>query len=216
MPVTLAQLVLGAQRNANAQVGGIWSPTEWDRGVNDQYEGVWLDVIGLQPTFRVTVATLTIAAAATPSQALPAGFSSMLEVWKDASMPSRQRIYRYGDKQASGFLDRTFRIEGQRLYIDPAEQSVGSYEIRYNPLVTPLSAIVDMDVELAQHREYIEILTAIAYLNAEESPIAEQMARLKAPRDRFIAWASRQRSAEPNQVRDVRRRRGLRPRWSIP
>lgn len=209
---TLAQLVAGAQSKATARVGGAWTSTEWEDAVNRAYEALWVDVLATQPTLRVTTTTLTIASVSSPSQPLPADFMSVLEVFKDAGTSQRQRIPRYGDRMEGGPLDRTFRIESNAagvtsLFVDPQELAPGAYEVKYNPLPVALSAGVPMDAEFSQHREYVELLAAISYLDAEESPSGALRDRFVVSQNRAKAWASRQRSSEPSRIRDVRRKR---------
>lgn len=209
---TLAQLVAGAQSKATARVGGAWTSTEWEDAVNRAYEALWVDVLAVQPTLRVTTTTLTIASVAVPSQALPATFMNVLGVFKDANTSNRKRIPRYGDRQAGESFDRTFRIEGDAagttsMFIDPPELAPGAYEVKYNALPVALSAGVPMDAEFSQHRDYVELLAAISYLDAEESPSAALRDRFVLAQNRAKTWASRQRSSEPSRIRDVRRRR---------
>lgn len=210
---TLAQLVAGAQSKATARVGGAWTPTEWEDAINRAYEALFVDCLAVQPTLRVTTTTLTIVSVSSPSQPLPAGFMSVLEVFKDAGTTQRQRIPRYGDRMQSGPFDRTFRIESDAtgatsMFIDPQEIAPGAYEVKYNALPTALSVGVPMDAEFSQHREYVELLAAISYLDAEESPTGSLRDRFVLAQNRAKTWASRQRSSEPSRVRDVRRRTG--------
>lgn len=219
MAVSQANLVTAAKTLANQQVGGPWATQEWNDAVDRAMEALWHCIVTKQPTFRVTVATLTIAAIGTPSVALPADFLSMLRVVKDAGTPMRRQIHRYADEFAGGPFERTFRIEGSTFYIDPMEQSVGSYQIRYTPKITVPT--VNMDAELEQFREFVELHTAINALDAEESPSDVLQVRLYGPngvKADVVSWAAKQRSAEPSRIRDVRPRRGFGPRrgWSIP
>lgn len=220
MAVSSANLVTAAKTHANMQTGGPWTAQEWTDAVDRAMEALWLCVLAKQPTFRVTRATLTITAAATPSAALPATFLNALRVVRNAGTPSREVIPRYGQVDAGTPFQRTFRIEDVNLYIDPAEQSVGTYELSYNPRQTV--PVVNMDTELEQHREFVELHVAIAALDAEESPSTALQVRLYGPNGakvRVESWAARQRSSEPNRVRDVRGRSGFagpRRGWSIP
>jgi hypothetical protein len=67
-----------------------------------------------------------------------------------------------------------------------------------------------MDVELAQHREWVELKMALAYLDSEEAPAGDILTRWNTAQVRLLNWAARQRSSEPQLVRDVR------PRWRNP
>jgi len=212
--VPLAQLVIGARTAASMQQGGPWEPSEWDAAVNNAVRAFWVDVTAINNTLAVTIATITITNTATPYVALPADFMNVLSVWERPGTASRRELRKSGDRSAYG--QRTYRISGKLLYIDPLEASVDSYELDYNPLPTLLTASVDLDGELVQHREYFELHTAIAALTSEQSPTADIAPRFAVCQQRALAWAARQRSSEPSRPRDVRPRGGrgrLPGRW---
>lgn len=208
MATTLAQLVTGSRTAANAQVDGAWSTTEWEDAVNRAVEAFWVDCLAVNQTLRVSSSTLTITTTATPSASLPATFMSALRVIKDVGTPQQIEIFRAGSESQDG--ERTFRIEGSTLYIDPFERAIGVYQLSYNPLPTPLSAVVDLDAELSQHREYFQLHAAIQYLSSEQSSISDLAPQFAICKGRAETWAARQRSSQPSKIRDVRPRRFLR------
>jgi hypothetical protein len=207
---TLAALVVGARTAANAQVDGAWSSTEWDAAVNRALEAFWVDCLAINQTLRVTAATLTITTTATPSASLPADFMSALRLFWSPGTSQQHEVFRSGVEDADA--ERTFRLEGGTLYIDPFERSVGTYQLRYNPLPVPLTSVVDLDAELSQHREYFELHAAISYLSSEQESITDLAPRFGICQERAQTWAARQRSSQGSSIRDVRPRRFV--RWA--
>lgn len=204
MATTLAALVTNARTEANAQVDGAWSTTEWENAINNAVRAFWVDALAKNMTLRVSTATLSITTTATPYAALPADFMSALRVFKDAGTSRQREVFRSGSESQCG--ERTFRIEGSSLYIDPFELSVGTYQLRYNPLPTDLTALIDLDAELSQHREYFALHAAMAYLTSEQSSTSDLAPRFRACQARAEEWAMRQRSSQPTKIRDVRPR----------
>ncbi|HET7036586.1 MAG TPA: hypothetical protein VFI42_12960 [Thermomicrobiaceae bacterium] len=213
MATTLAALVVGGRTAANAQVDGAWSQTEWESAINRALEAFWVDCLAINQTLRVSSTTLTITSTGTPYASLPADFMSALRLFVYAGTSQQREVFRSGAEDADA--ERTFRIEGSNLYIDPFERSVGSYLLRYNPLPTALSSAappdqVDLDAELSQHREYFELHAAIAYLSSEQESISDLAPRFAICQQRALDWAARQRSSQPSKIRDVRPRRFIR------
>jgi hypothetical protein len=209
-----AQLIVGAKTLANAQVGGAWSTTEWQDASNRAYEAMWTDVLNTNDTWRVTLVNFTLATNVNSVSltSIAPDFQNAICVAKDPLTTSRQFIRRNPEETPDG---RTFRLGGTLLYIDPLESAPGNYQLQYNPTVTPLAPSspgpqVDMDVELAQHREWVELKMALAYLASEEAPAGDILTRWNTAHVRLLNWAARQRSSEPQLVRDVR------PRWRNP
>ena len=216
LAVTLANLVTAAQTHANMQGGGPYSSTEWNDYVNRAMEALWIDVCAANNTFRVTTLAFTISSSATPSTALPNDFMSCLKVVLNAGTSSEQIVYRSSEATGGPI---TYRLEGNMLFIDPYDRSPGTYQLRYVPLLVQLDVSHSMDAELAQHRECVERLAGIYALADEEASITDQRkmlygdteaTRATSPWGRAMMWASRQRSSEPDKVRDTRGRRGLR------
>lgn len=215
MGVPLAQLVIGARTAASMQQGGPWESSEWNAAINNAVNAFWVDVLAVNQTLAITVATLTITSTATPFATLPSDFMNVYSVWEKSGTTMRRELRKSGDRAAYGC--RTYRIAGKLLYIDPLEQAVDSYELDYNPLPTLLTALVDLDGELVQHREYFELHAAIAALTSEQSGTADIAPRFAVCQQRALAWAARLRSSEPSRPRDVRPRggRGRLP-WGLP
>lgn len=210
MSVPLAQLVIGARTAASMQQGGPWEPSEWDAAVNNAVRAFWVDVLAANNTLAITYvndSTTTITSTASPFFALPADFMNVYSVIENPGTQMRRELRKSGDRAALHFA-RTYRINGKNLWIDPLEQSVGTYELGYNPLPTLLTATQDLDGELIQHREYFELHAAIAALTSEQSPTTDIQPRFLVCQQRALAWAARQRSSEPSRPRDVRPRGG--------
>jgi hypothetical protein len=205
--VPLESLVTGARTAANMQVGGPWAPDEWDAAVNKAVKAFWVDCLAVNNTVRVSTTTLTITSTASPSALLPSDFMNALKVTKDPGSSARWVIPKSGDERDTG--ERTYRLEGSSLWIDPLELSVGTYELRYNPLPAALTPAVNLDAELAQHEEYFTLHAAIQALASEQSSIADLAPQFAICKARAEAWAGRQRSSDPQRPRDVRPRGGM-------
>ena len=205
MGVPLAQLVIGARTAASMQTGGPWEPSEWDAAVNNALRAFYVDAAAVNQRWKVTRTTLAITSTLTPYVALPTDFMNAVEVFEYPGTASRRRLRGSSDESAHHW-ERTFRIEGTNLWIDPLEQSVGSYELGYNPLPVLLTSAQDLDGELVQHREYFELHAAIAALTSEQSPTTDIAPRFQVCDLRAKEWAARLRTSEPTRPRDVRPR----------
>ncbi len=200
--IPLESMVSKARVAANMQVGGPWDEGDWDAGINDAVTAFYMDCIEVLPSFRVRTTPLVITDTATPYAPLPADFLAVFKVTKDARTAQRLVIERSTDELGV----RTFRIEDVNLWIDPYELSVGDYELKYNPLPTALTPSVNLDAELAPHREYFELHCAIKCLSSEQSSTSDLDKLFKPCKERAQAWARLQRGAVPSRPRDVRPR----------
>lgn len=207
--IPLESLVSEARTAANMQVGGPWEPDEWDAAINKAVTAFYVDCAAVNNAWRVTPLPFSVTAQATPYTTLPADFANVFKVTKDPYSSNRTPVYRSGDERP---CERTYRVEGTKLWLDPLELAVGDYELRYNPLPVILTPVVNLDVELAPHREYFELHAAIKALVSEESSPTALMALFKVCQQRAQTWAQGQRSSDPARPRDVRPRRGLFPR----
>ncbi len=205
MGVPLAQLVIGARTAASMQQGGPWESSEWDAAVNNAVRAFYVDCTAVNQRWKVTRTTLTITSTTTPYAPLPADFMNVVEVFESPGTQSRRRLRASSDESAFHW-ERTFRVEGSNLWIDPLEQAVASYELAYNPLPVLLTSTQDLDGELVQHREYFELHAAIAALTSEQSSTSDIAPRFQACDLRAKEWAARLRSSEPTRPRDVRPR----------
>lgn len=204
MPATTqAALIVAAKTAANAQVGGAWSAQEWTDATERAYEALWFDVCGINSAFRLTTFAFTLTNGS-QTQALPADFMEAYKVVKDPNTSNRVTIERYSDEKVDS-IQRTYRLEGNSLIIDPLELAGGIYQLRYCPTVTPMAG-GSMDLELGQFREYVELATAIPYLDAEEADSSMLVERFAVQAARVATWAARSRSAGQPTPRDVRSR----------
>ncbi len=200
---TAAQLITSAQVAANAQVGGAWSNADWTLAIERAYEALWFYICGINSAFRLTTFAFTLSGGS-QTQALPADFMEAYKVVKDPNTANRVTIERSSDERIDS-IQRTYRLEGNSLIIEPLELAGGTYQLRYCPTVTPMAG-GSMDLELGQFREYVELMAAIAYLDAEESDSKIQQARLGIVSARVATWAARSRSSGQAVPRDVRSR----------
>lgn len=200
---TQAALVVAAKTAANAQAGGAWSATEWNDATERAYEALWFDICGVNSAFRLTTFAFTLTGGS-QTQALPSDFMEAYKVVKDPNTSNRVTIERSSDERIDS-IQRTYRLEGNSLIIDPLELAGGTYQLRYCPTVTALAG-GSMDLELGQFREYVELAAAIAYLDAEEADSKVQRERFAIVSARVATWAARSRSSGQAVPRDVRSR----------
>lgn len=106
--------------------------------------------------------------------------------------------------------DRSYRMVGANLRMEPADNAVGSYQIWYVPAYTALSAdasVVDTLMTRNNWEEYIVIDAAIKCLAKEESNTAHLVEAKEAIRRRIVASASERDADAPESITDVRGRR---------
>lgn len=98
-----------------------------------------------------------------------------------------------------------YRIVGTKLYIEPAANAVGSYQIWYIPLFTPLSSESDTVNGVNGWEEYIVVDAAIKMLNKEESDTGSlEVAKAKLL-ERIENMAQNRDADQPESVTDVTR-----------
>lgn len=215
MALTLAQLRQRVQTLYDVQGGGVLTSTdggELDQIINDGYRALWAEVTAVNKDFRVNVSSFTIATGQT--QALPADFREVRSVRRDPGTAQQTFLTRYGPRSAAQIYDRTYRLSGSNLYIEPLTRAPGPYALDYVPICPVLSTGAStVDVELEQHQDFIVFYAVIEALGREESDVSAFLVMLNGTPDgsdpgargRVKRWASDQRSADPDMVEDVRR-----------
>ena len=175
--------------------------------INDGIRGLYDDVIDVNPDFRVTpMAVQTITDPTANSFALPADFRSVRAVLSDPGTNYRDVLQRY--QMRAGMLDltrRNYRLQGSSIYIEPAERSVGTYQLLYNPIAPVLANGSDvLDSELEQFQDCIVLHAAVMMLTKNEWDISSVGAQLAIAKARAQRWARNARTADPPTVEDVR------------
>lgn len=179
---------------------------EWEPVLNDGIRAVYSEVVALCPSFKVSTSNFTITTTATPSVALPADFRAVYGVVRDPALTSEVRLNRYAPRAAAGRFERSYRIDGRNLVIEPRAQSLGTYRLDYTPAAVELVNDGDlMDAELEMFEDAVVLHAVCSALASDQRDYSQQAALLGAAMDRVRAWAGNARSSDPDTVEDVRR-----------
>lgn len=185
---------------------------EVDQLINDGYRALWAEVTAVNKDFRVSVQNFTIATGQT--QALPADFREVRSVRRDPGTTQQVYLNKYGPRSAQQTDERTYRLSGSNLYIEPLLRAPGNYALDYIPaLVVLATGASTLDAELEPFTDFIVYHAVIAALGREESDVSAFLVLMNGTPDgkdpgargRVQRWASDQRSADPATVEDVRR-----------
>lgn len=216
MATTLLQLRERAQVLSDLKGTDFLSTAEWLPLINDGIRAVYSEVVALCVGFRVTTAAFSITNIATPTYALPTDFRSVFAVVLDPGLTTERRLNRYAPRSAMGRAERSYRIDGRNVVIEPRARALGNYRLDYTPAAVELVADIDaMDVELEMFEDAVALSAAVSALASDQRDFSQQAAMLGAAMDRVRAWASDQRSADPDEVEDVRGGRGNDFSWGI-
>lgn len=204
MATSLATLRTRSQVLYDVAGSTVLDSDEWDQLINDSYRKLWRTVTRINKNFRVSTDTFTLTAG-TQTRALPATYRETLLVRLNPGTDQQEILHRLTPRVAQSNWSRSYELRGSNLLIQPLQRCAGNYDHLYVPNVTALSADADeLDAELDQFAEYLVYDTANVALAREESERVYEIDFQRAEKD-VIAWASAQRSAEPDTVEDVRR-----------
>lgn len=185
---------------------------EQDQLLNDGYRALWSEVTAVNKDFRVTPQTFTLTTG--QSVALAADYSETRAVRLNPNTSDQVWLTRYGPRSASQMYDRSYRLYGSNLIIEPLARAAGSYQHDYIPQCPVLAVGADtVDAELSRFQDFIVWFAVIEAMGREESdPTAFLILMNGTPdgkdpgaRGRVKRWAADQRSADPSMVEDVRR-----------
>jgi hypothetical protein len=206
----------GLRRRALVASGGVnLDEADWDCLCDDAVAALWQAIVMKNADFRVKTLTPDFTIVDTSQNfvdlsSLAPDFMALRTLCRNAGLPSEEYLTKVGPRTGSLDCYRGYRLEGSKLVIEPYERSAGTYRLKYTPqppLLTDDSTA--LDYELAQFSEFLVAHMAAAAMAAEESDNKAQLAKLSAAMANVVNWASNQRSADPDQVEDVRRvRRG--------
>lgn len=119
-------------------------------------------------------------------------------------------LVRQTPRIAAQSRERSYRIQGPNLVIEPLGRCAGTFDHLYIPNAPVLTDDTDeLDAELDQFAEYIPYDVANVALAREESERAYEVDFQRCERD-VVSFASSQRSADPDVVEDVKSR----SRWN--
>lgn len=214
MAITLAQLRARVQTLYDVEGSTVLTDPQWNTLVNDGIRALWADVTAINKDFRVTAgAPFTIASGQT--NPLPADFREVRGVAINYGTSSVQWLTRSGLRSGAYGGERTYRVQGANLVIEPFARAPGTYTLLYVPAAPVLVNDGDVfDAELEQFQDYPVLHAVVEALGREESDITQFAAMLGAVKSRVTRWAADARSADPGEVEDVRGRTWF--GWSLP
>lgn len=212
MAITLSQLRARAEALSDQPASTTTTfvtAVQFNTFVNDGIRALYDEVVKVHPDFRVTPQTaFTITNTANNFNALPADFRSVRAVIADPTTTARDPLPKYSLR--TGMLEwnrRSYRLQGSNVYIEPRDNSAGTYQLLYVPTAPVLALDADaLDTELEQHQDVIVLHAAMMAATKNEwtdmfTTLGAQFAQAM---DRAKDWANSQRSADPDTVEDVR------------
>lgn len=215
MAVTVDDLTERAQRLYDVVGSDVLSDSDWMAIINDSYRKLYRTVVRINKYFRVSTDgpfTLTT----TQTRALPSLYRETVMVRLNPGTDQQMILERMTPRIAANNWARSYRLQGTNLVIEPLSRCAGTYDHLYIPNVAELDDGIDaIDPELEQFAAFIVYDAVNVALAREESDRAYEVDFQREERD-VIAWASSQRSADPDIVEDVRGgswwwRRGVMP-----
>lgn len=96
-----------------------------------------------------------------------------------------------------------YRVTGNKLYIEPADNAVGSYQLWYIPLFTPLSSDSDTIDGVNGWEEYIVVDVAIKMLEKEESDTTSLERAKERLLQRIEVMAQNRDIDQPESITDI-------------
>lgn len=226
MAATLAQLRARARVLADMTNTQFLTDAEFNDLVNDGIDALWADVTSVNKDFRNKVFPFNITSTATNFIVLSSvvtDFREVRYVRRDPGTTNQKILNKLGMRSGSMQAEQSYRLQDANLYIEPFLNSVAAYDLIYIPQSPRLAADGSvLDLELDQFAEYVILHATIKALGKEESDAqaATFLALFdpngdgkKGERGKVMRWASDQRSADPDQVEDVRGSRRSRTNW---
>jgi hypothetical protein len=203
------------RRRAQIAASGVnMDLADWNDLCDDALSALWQTIVRINNDFRVKTTTFSIALPTTNSIDLSTtvtDFMAVRTLCRNFGLPDMEYLNKVGPRMGSLGWDRGYRLEGTFLFVEPYERSPGNYRLAYTPQPPFLTADNQvLDFELQQFVAYVVQHMARAANASEESDITSQDRQFSQAESRVIAWASGQRSADSDQVEDVRgMRRGV-------
>jgi hypothetical protein len=206
MAITLAQLRARSQVISDCYR---FTDAEWNEMVNDGIRALYADVIAVNPDFRVSTADFSITSTATPQVALSTATSNSFRaeraVQRDPGLSTMTYLPRFSMRDGQVEFERSYRLQGDLLIIEPRERSIGSYRLFYNPAPPVLASDgATLDAELEQFQDCVIQHAAMLAMISEETDIAQIAVALGTARARVKPWAAGQRSSNPTTIEDRR------------
>ncbi len=202
MAITLAQLRARAQVISDCYR---FTSAEWNELVNDGIRALYADVVAANPDFRVSGTNFSITTTATPSASLPADFRSERAVVRDFGLQTKVYLPRFTMRDGQVAYERSYRLEGTTLVIEPPDRSVGNYRLLYIPTAPVLASDgAFLDTELEQFQDVVILHASMLAMTSEETDISQVAVQLGKAMERVRPWASSLRSTDRATIEDKR------------
>lgn len=206
MAITLAQLRDRAQTLYDISGSAVLSVAQWNTLINDGIRAMWAIVTRINKDFRVN-SVAPFALTSVPNVTLAVDFREMRAVRVDPGTINQVYLQKLSMRNGSQQFARSYRLQGNQLYIEPLQNCAGTYDYVYIPQAPVLVNDTDLlDTELEQFQDYPVYHAVVQALAREESDITQSAQILGAAEAALTGWASDQRAADPDQIEDVRRR----------
>ena len=127
------QLVTRAKVLADMLGSDFLLNNEWNDLATDAASALWADITSVNKDFRVNALTFSIASTSSPTVAFPWDFREVRWVRRDPGTSNMKILTKTGQRTAIAQAELSYRIQDQSLYIEPALNSVGSYDLLYVP-----------------------------------------------------------------------------------
>lgn len=139
MATSSSDLVTRCQVLYDVAGSAVLDNDEWIDLINDSYRKLWRTVVRINKAFRVNVDgpfTLTTV----QTRVLPSNYRETLAVRLNPGTVDQVILDRMTIRRATYGFERSFRLQGAALYIEPLIRCAGTYDHLYIPNVTPLVA----------------------------------------------------------------------------
>jgi hypothetical protein len=213
---TLSDLQTRARQRSDMVNSSFISDAELLSMINSSYAELYDLMVQTYEDYYITSSTFTLTSSDSGVEALPTDFSKLKGV--DYSVGGDYiSLYPYNwntrnDRQYNRRVrtdyNRTYKILGSNLRIEPRDNATGDYQLWYIPSFTPLVSTTDIvDSQMTRNgwEEYIVVDVAIKMLAKEESNTAHLVAEKKALKQRLAAAAGDRDADQPEYVSDVNR-----------
>lgn len=207
--VTLAQLRQRSKEMADMVNSNFISPTELLSYINESVAEFHDILVSRFEDYYTSSTILTITSGNTVS--LPTDFYKLRGVDQLVGTdytPMMKFNFNRRNRSYRGIVhtystNSEYRIVGDTLHISPTSNSVGSYQLWYVPVFTPLSAEVDTINGYNGWETYVILDVAIKMLDKEESATGHLVKRKKALLDRIEDMAQNRDIDQPETITDV-------------
>lgn len=211
--VTLLTLRTAARERADAVNSTFISDAELTRYINASAQELYDLIIESNKDYATTLLAFSISSPNT-SYALPADFYKLRGL--DVSLNgSWVQVYNYEQMERGRYQDLAinrvfanvyYHLFNNTLEFLPASYAPGSYQVRYVPFMTVMSADGDTFNGYNGFEEYIITDAAIKMKDKEESDTRVLMSQKKDLKERIQAMANVRDYADVDRVSDVRSR----------